>query len=130
MNDLRTERAAKGVSLTDLSEASGISEPTLSKIFSGKSDNPTLQTICDVAAALEMEIRAVKDGVLDSLPPTKAVDVDLYNRLLVEKDKRLQHQDRTIQVLRSYVATLFCVLLVVVVGLSAVLLIDHFRLGA
>ena len=124
LSDLRSERAKKEVLLSELSAESGVSEPTLSKIFSGKSDNPTLQTVCDIAAALGLEVRAVREGALDELPGNKPVDVDLYNRLLAEKDKLAAQKDRIIATQKVYVRVLFVLLVGILLTLVSVLIVD------
>lgn len=124
LSDLRAERAKKEVLLSELSAESGVSEPTLSKIFSGKSDNPTLQTVCDIAAALGLEVRAVREGALDELPGNKPVDVDLYNRLLAEKDKLAAQKDRIIATQKVYVRVLFILLVGILLTLVSVLIVD------
>lgn len=125
LSDLRAERAKKEVLLSELSAESGVSEPTLSKLFSGKSDNPTLQTVCDIAAALGLEVRAVREGALDELPGNKPVDVDLYNRLLAEKDKLAAQKDRIIATQKVYVRVLFSVILAIVAAFAVVLILDR-----
>lgn len=117
LDDLRKERIRQDVSISELSASSGISEPTLSKLFSGKQDDARLATLADIAAALGLDIRAIPEGTLDSLNTAKPVDADLYNRLLAEKDKLAAQKDRVIQAQRLYVRVLFCA----VVGLAACL---------
>jgi DNA-binding Xre family transcriptional regulator len=49
---LREERKRQGLTLRELSERTGIDEPALSRLETGKNANPTLDTLDRVAAAL------------------------------------------------------------------------------
>jgi DNA-binding Xre family transcriptional regulator len=49
---LRDERKQQGLTLRELSEMTGIDEPALSRLETGKNTNPTLDTLDRVAAAL------------------------------------------------------------------------------
>jgi DNA-binding Xre family transcriptional regulator len=50
--ELRRERERQGLSLTDLSERTGIDRATISKLETGKVPNPTLETLTRYARAL------------------------------------------------------------------------------
>jgi DNA-binding Xre family transcriptional regulator len=49
---LRDERKQQGLTLRELSDRTGIDEPALSRLETGKNINPTLDTLDRVAAAL------------------------------------------------------------------------------
>jgi DNA-binding Xre family transcriptional regulator len=53
---LRAERERQGLSLSDLSERSGIDRATLSKLETGKVPNPTVSTLHAVAKALNKRL--------------------------------------------------------------------------
>jgi len=59
MEMLRAERERQGLSLSDITERSGIDKATLSKLETGKMANPTFQTIRTYAAALGKRARWV-----------------------------------------------------------------------
>lgn len=125
LDDLRRERIKQNVPLADLSESSGISESTLSKIFSGKQDDCRLTTVSDIAATMGLEIRAVPEGSLDNRATKKAVDAELYDRLLDERDKLIQTKDRIIAVQKLYVRVLFSVILAIMFTFILVLILDR-----
>jgi len=54
---LEQRRKELGVSYTALSERSGVSTPTLKRLFSGKSENPTLHSLQAVCGVLGVELR-------------------------------------------------------------------------
>jgi DNA-binding Xre family transcriptional regulator len=53
---LRAERERQGLSLSDLSQRSGIDRATLSKLETGKVSNPTVGTLRAVARALNKRL--------------------------------------------------------------------------
>jgi DNA-binding XRE family transcriptional regulator len=53
---LREARESRGLSLTDLSERSGIDRVAIGKLETGKNDNPTLSTVRRVAEAMGLEV--------------------------------------------------------------------------
>ncbi|MGL4551672.1 MAG: helix-turn-helix domain-containing protein [Gemmataceae bacterium] len=55
--EMKQERERQGVTLAVLADRTGIDQATLSKLESGKNDNPTLSTLCRVAAALGKSTR-------------------------------------------------------------------------
>ena len=125
LNDLRSERIKQNVPIADLSESSGVSEPTLSKIFSGRQDDCRLTTISDIASSLGLEVRAVPEGSLDSKPTPKPVDSELYNRLLEERDKLIQTKDSIIAAQKTYIRVLFYVILTIMFLLILVVVLDR-----
>lgn len=124
IGDLKHEKSKIDISLSDLSEKCGVSEATLSKLFSGKADNPTIGTLCDIATAMEMEIRAVKVGALDAVPVQHGVDETLLNHLIAEKNHRIDERDRTINLQRKYIVALFCTAAVLALILICYLIYD------
>jgi DNA-binding XRE family transcriptional regulator len=69
--ELKKTREAMGLSLTDVSERSGIDRATLCKIENGKG-NPTIQTIGRYAAALGKRVTIV----LEDLAPNETIDTN------------------------------------------------------
>jgi transcriptional regulator with XRE-family HTH domain len=54
---LRVERKAKGLTLAQVSERSGIDQPALSRLERGLSTNPTVDTLARYASALGARLR-------------------------------------------------------------------------
>lgn len=122
LDDIRKARLMQDISIAEYSARSGLSEPTLSKILSGKQEDAKLTTITDMSAALGLEIRAVPEGSVDSVEAVKAIDTELFNRILVEKDHLAAQKDRIIQVQRHYVSVLFWLLIGSLSAFAAVLI--------
>jgi transcriptional regulator with XRE-family HTH domain len=122
LDDIRKARLMQDISIAEYSARSGLSEPTLSKILSGKQEDAKLTTLTDMSAALGLEIRAVPEGSVDSVEAVKAIDTELFNRILVEKDHLAAQKDRIIQVQRHYVSVLFWLLIGSLAAFAAVLI--------
>ena len=122
LDDIRKARLMQDISIAEYSARSGLSEPTLSKILSGKQEDAKLTTLTDMSAALGLEIRAVPEGSVDSVEAVKAIDTELFNRILVEKDHLAAQKDRIIQVQRHYVSVLFWLLIGSLSAFAAVLI--------
>ena len=56
LSALRAERKRQGLSLSDVSERSGIDRATLSKLETGKVPNPTVSTLRALAGALNKRL--------------------------------------------------------------------------
>jgi DNA-binding XRE family transcriptional regulator len=56
VTQIRLERERKGLSLTDVSEASGLTRPAISRIENGWNSNPTLDTLFRYAAAVGLHV--------------------------------------------------------------------------
>jgi transcriptional regulator with XRE-family HTH domain len=54
---LKKAREQQGLTLAQLAERCGMDEPSLSRLLSGNSQNPTLSTLFRVAAALGKDLR-------------------------------------------------------------------------
>jgi transcriptional regulator with XRE-family HTH domain len=122
LDDIRKARLMQDISIAEYSARSGLSEPTLSKLLSGKQEDAKLTTLTDMSAALGLEIRAVPEGSVDSVEAVKAIDTELFNRILVEKDHLAAQKDRIIQVQRHYVSVLFWLLIGSLAAFAAVLI--------
>lgn len=122
LDDIRKARLMQDISIAEYSARSGLSEPTLSKILSGKQEDAKLTTLTDMSAALGLEIRAVPEGSVDSVEAVKAIDTELFNRILVEKDHLAAQKDRIIQVQLHYIRVLFWLLIGFLSAFAAVIL--------
>jgi DNA-binding Xre family transcriptional regulator len=56
ISELKAHRAAKGMSLADVRERSGIDRSALSRLENGSPDNPTLETLLRYADAVECQL--------------------------------------------------------------------------
>lgn len=105
IEDLKQERARQDLSYSDLSDACGVSEATISKIFSGKADNPTIGTANDIAGALGLEIRAVHPSSDHTFHSESGQTEKLISRVLIEQSKVSVEKDKMIARLESGIQT-------------------------
>jgi len=87
-------RKARGYSLQDLAERSGVSRSMLSKIERGEK-NPTVPVACQIAAGLNMTLSQL-------LGEEKEADV-----LVIPREKRLVYRDESTGVERQMLSPLF-----------------------
>jgi DNA-binding phage protein len=59
LSALRAERERQGLSLSDVSDRSGIDRATLAKLETGKNPNPTFETLSRYAGALGIRLELV-----------------------------------------------------------------------
>lgn len=60
--DLRTARIRKHLSQADLAEASGVQQPIISRLETGKTEKPEWETVRRLAEALDVDPRVLKFG--------------------------------------------------------------------
>jgi transcriptional regulator with XRE-family HTH domain len=89
LSRLKRERVARGVSLQELAELSGIALATLSRLEGGKNPNPTFETLSRFAAALGLELRL--DVVAPSEEAAEPSDAEAHSRLHRELQDVLGH---------------------------------------
>jgi DNA-binding Xre family transcriptional regulator len=56
MFELKRERERQGLTLTELADRTGIDPAALSRLETGKQTNPTLDTLCRIAHALQKTV--------------------------------------------------------------------------
>ena len=49
---LKALKMSKNLTIQEISEKSGVPSSTVSRIFSGQTDNPSFQNICDIVIAM------------------------------------------------------------------------------
>lgn len=95
ISDLIEIKKALNISNADLAVGSRISEASVSRIFSGKSDNVTLNTLMDLADALGAEVCIIKkDAPREELTNAEAM---VYHRTIKDRDDTIRDKDRTIE---------------------------------
>lgn len=83
LQQLRTAFVNSGLSYQQVSDSSGISKSTISRIMTGATDNPSLQNSVDIALALGHDLILVRSG---EEPP---VNESSYSRALRYRDERI-----------------------------------------
>lgn len=89
---LNAIKQKSGLTLTAWAERSGVPVSTISRILSGATENPGLQTVVDLVAAAEAPL---SDVLPDLLPPPEAAPAaQPSDALLAEKDARIASLQR------------------------------------
>lgn len=124
---LKEVKEERGITYDELSELSKIPKPTLTRIFSGQTANPTLETVVPIAVALGTsidELVGLKKPEDPANKPMVVATLDAYAELLREKDERLRDiKDENAKV-RKEKRTLAIALTAVVAFIMTLLTID------
>lgn len=89
---LNAIKQKSGLTLTAWAERSGVPVSTISRILSGATENPGLQTVVDLVAAAEVPM---SDVLPDLFPPPEDSPAALTGEaLLAEKDARIASLQR------------------------------------
>lgn len=72
-----------------LAEQTGLNRTTISRILSGVTDNPNLQNVLDIAAALGYELRLVPEGELYETEIIEPETAELYRSGIAARDERI-----------------------------------------
>lgn len=91
LDNLNRLRKAQGLSLDDLSLASGVPKGTLAKITSGATRDPKLETVCQLAAALDVSLDVL---IGDTVHKQSASAVSAEAQTLARDYDRLDHWGR------------------------------------
>ena len=89
---LNAIKQKSGLTLTAWAERSGVPVSTISRILSGATENPGLQTVVDLVAAAEAPLSDVLPDLLP--PPDSAPAAPSVAALLEEKDARISALQR------------------------------------
>lgn len=89
---LNAIKQKSGLTLTAWAERSGVPVSTISRILSGATENPGLQTVVDLVAAAETPLSDVLPDLLP--PPDSAPAAPSVAALLAEKDARIASLQR------------------------------------
>ena len=86
LQELRDAASQSEMNQQRLTEVTGISKGTISRILSGATDNPTLQNVIELAAALGYDLRLVRADDAEILDPEMA---ELYRSGIAARDERI-----------------------------------------
>lgn len=92
---LKALKAKTGMTALEISEKSGIPESTVTRIFSGKTANPTVATIVAIYRAMggtaaEIFGDDVKVNIVSDTSPTSAELITLYKETIKTKDRQIK----------------------------------------
>lgn len=103
--ELNALKESKKITAHQIAEKSGIPASTISRVLSGQTDNPSFQTIYDIVKAMDGSLDALV-GITSSL---SAGEKQMYERLIVDKDKLIQEKNDIIKSKDKWITRLFIV---------------------
>ena len=117
---LKALKAKSGMTSQQIAEKSKIPESTITRIFSGKTANPTITTVIAIAKAMggtssDIFDDTVKVDVVSDTPQVVVPQVDekLYNEIINIYKDLLKIKDRRINTLLTFVAVLIAALIAI-----------------
>lgn len=117
---LKALKAKSGMTSQQIAEKSKIPESTITRIFSGKTANPTITTVIAIAKAMggtsaDIFDDTVKVDVVSDTPQVVVPQVDekLYNEIINIYKDLLKIKDRRINTLLTFVAVLTAALIAI-----------------
>ena len=132
---LRILKDKSGMTTKEISDKSGVPESTITRIFSGKTPNPTIISVMDIIKAMGGRASDVFDDnaqvntqlkvptkVLTEMEEKNLEIVNLYKGIIDSKDETIQSKDKMIK-------TLVSVLLILIGVIVFELLFDLFNGG-
>ena len=118
---LRELRLKTGMSYQQVAAKSGYPESTVTRIFSGKTPNPTIATVIAMWKAMggkatDLFDDTVKVDVVSETPQVVVPQIDerLYNEIINIYKDLLKVKDKRISILMGFVAALIAALVLVV----------------
>ena len=135
---LRQLKKQSNLSTQKLSELSGVPVATINRILSGTTPNPTFQTVVDLCTALGVTVDALlypeagkaEDFNHPAQHPLSDRMVEQYERLLEEKDQRIEDKSKALRYRARWISVLCAALFLVVAFLIFWLVVDLTTPGA
>ena len=101
---LKMIKEEKGLTNAEISTLSNIPLPTITRVFSGQTPNPTFETISQIAFALGVsldEITGLKQPDAPPVLPSVENTLNSYIELLKDKDDRIKELKEDKRVIRN-----------------------------
>ncbi|MDD6275491.1 MAG: helix-turn-helix transcriptional regulator [Clostridia bacterium] len=112
---LKSLKESRKMTNREISELSGIPESTLARIFSGQTDNPSFQSVCDIVTAL--------DGSLDEIAGIRHKKCDMPH-MCEHHNELIEHYQSELDTKNKWLLRLFVICLCLVAVLILLLAVD------
>ena len=132
---LRLLKDKSNMTTKQIAEKSGIPEPTITRIFSGKTPNPTIISVIDIIRAMGGKASDVFDDDAQvntqlNVPQAVVSDIEKKNLEIAELYKGIiNSKNETIESQKKTIKTLSLALLLIVCVIIFILLFDMFNGG-
>ena len=110
-------KTARNLTNQQISDLSGVPLSTITRILSGQTENPNIQTIADIVGAL--------DGSMDDIlglrstaqkePESHTELIELYKDIIRGKDETIRGKDKTIKIMGGLLVGIVIILLIVLI---------------
>ena len=110
-------KTARNLTNQQIADLSGVPLSTVTRILSGQTENPNIQTIADIVGAL--------DGSMDDIlglkspaqkePQSHTELIELYKDIIHNRDDVIRGKDRTIKMMGIALASIVGVLLIILI---------------
>lgn len=117
LRDLKNE---KNMTIQEISDKSGVPTSTVSRIFSGQTDNPTFQNICDIVVAMGGSLDRLAGITTDEHPEydPNAVMLQLCRERVEDKDREVKKWTKVIRTLWiAFIALVFIVTIMLMIDI-------------
>lgn len=117
-------KSARNLTNQQIADLSGVPLSTVTRILSGQTENPNIQTIADIVGALDGSM----DDILGLKSPAQKEPVshteliELYKEIIRNKDEVIRSKDKAIKIMGGVLIGIVAVLLIL-------LIIDMFNGG-
>ncbi len=118
---LKELKSEKNMTIQEISDKSGVPSSTVSRIFSGQTDNPSFQNICDIIVAMEGSLDIIA-GISSADRTEKEYDSNAVLMQLCRE--RIEDKDREIKKWTGMVRMLWIAFLALVFIVMIILIID------
>lgn len=110
-------KSARNLTNQQIADLSGVPLSTVTRILSGQTENPNIQTIADIVGAL--------DGSMDDIlglrstaqkePQSHTDLIELYKEIIRNKDETIRSKDKAIKMMAIALASIVGVLLIILI---------------
>ena len=122
-------KASKKMTNQQISDLSKVPLSTVTRIFSGQTENPNIQTIADIVGALGGsldELLGIQKPTQPEAPVPKEVPVqkettnqaeviDLYKEIIRSKDETIHSKEKAIKIMGGMLIGVFVIILLVLI---------------
>ena len=87
---LKALKMSKNLTIQEISEKSGVPSSTVSRIFSGQTDNPTFDTVYAIVKAMGGSLDQLTDIPTETETEDPSPLVALYEKVITDKDRYIR----------------------------------------
>lgn len=128
---LKEMKEQSGLTVNNIAERCGLPASTVSRVISGQTDNPTIQTLYEIVVE---GMGGSLDALFGITSKLSAGEKNMYERLLSEKEKEAKHliteHGKTVRYKNTWILILFIVAIIAIAIATAYIVWDISTRGA